>query len=174
MRSILYFGLLALTAYGFNDAAPIAPQTERVEPRIGKPGTIIKIWGKSLDRTHVDEVYLTDHRFDMKVKVLEQTSTLITVRIPPFVKPGRLQLLLLTAGNKPVYLEQPWFLLIEAGDEDVAPTAPVEISQKVKPTVEVAASGTNIPVPMAGTAPSPATSASLEKSVVPLKPERLL
>lgn len=166
MRNILHLSLLALTAYGFSDA-PVAPQTEKVEPRIGKPGTIIKITGKSLGKSHVDEVYLTDHRFDLKIKILDQSDTTITVRVPPFVKPGRLQLLLLTSGSRPVYLEQPWFVQIEA-DEELPP--PVEISQRSKPTVEVAATGTNIPVPMAGIAPSPATTPSVEKSIVPLKP----
>ena len=168
MRSILQVSLLALSAYGFGDV-PVAPQTEKVEPRVGKPGTIIRIWGKALDAAHVEEVFLTDHRFDMKVKVLEQSANHLVIRVPPFVKPGRLQLLLLTAGNNPAYLEQPWFVLIEAGDEDVpTPAAPVDVSRKSKPTVEVAATGTSIPVPVAGAAPSLATSA-VEKSVVPLK-----
>ena len=165
MRSILQFSLLALSAYGFSEV-PVAPQTEKVEPRVGKPGTIINIWGKALDASHVEEVFLTDHRFDMKVKVLEQSANHLAIRIPPFVKPGRLQLLLLTAGNNPAYLEQPWFVLIEAGDDDTP--APVLVSRKSKPTVEVAATGTSIPVPVAGAAPSLATSA-VEKSVVPLK-----
>ncbi len=166
MRNILHLSLLALSAYGFSDPGTLAPQTEKMEPRVGRPGTIIKITGKALGKNHVDEVYLTDHRFDMKVKVLDQSETQITVRVPPFVKPGRLQLLLLTAGSRPVYLEQPWFLQVES-DEEIPP--PAEISQKSKPTVEVAATGTSIPVPMAGAPPSPATSPSLEKSIVPLK-----
>ena len=169
---MLHLSLVALTAYGYYDTPPVAPQTERMEPRTGKPGTIVKITGKSLDKGHVDEVYLTDHRFDMKVKVLEQSATLLVVRIPPFVKPGRLQLLLLTPGSNPVYLEQPLYLQIEAGDEELAPPTPLEISRKSKSTVEVAAGGTNVPVPMAGTAPSVATSA-VEKRVVPLKAQPL-
>ena len=168
MRSTLSVSLLALCAYGASDTPPVAPQTELMEPRVGKPGTVIKLTGKSLDQTHVDEVYLTDHRFDMKVKVLEQSANKLVFRIPPFVKPGRLQLLLLTAGKSPVYLEQPWFLLIEAGDEETAP--PAEISRiQSKLTVEVAATGTRIPVPMAGAAPPLSTGAALEKTVVPLK-----
>ena len=55
----------------------------------------------------MDEVYLTDHTFDMKVKVLDQTDDSIEFRIPPFVKPGRLQLVVKTAGKEPLLLEQP-------------------------------------------------------------------
>jgi len=169
-RPLLLFSLLAFSALGFNENGPLAPQTESVEPRIGKPGTIIKIKGKSLDKSHVDEVYLTDHRFDMKVKILDQSAGQLTIRVPPFAKPGRLQLLILTAGNNPAYLEQPWFIQIDSGDEDLTPP-PAEIShtQKSKPTVEVASNGSAVPVPLAGAPPAPATTSGLEKSVVPLK-----
>lgn len=169
IRTLLHLSLVSLCAFGFGDAASIAPQTVRMEPKVGKPGAVIKVTGKSLDKVHVDEVFLTDHRFDMKVKVLEQDENHITFRVPPFAKPGRLQLLLLTAGATPVYLEQPLFLQIES-DEEVAPVPPpLEISRKAKHSVEVASTGTSIQVPMPTAPPSPATSASLEKSLVPLR-----
>ncbi len=61
----------------------------------------------------MDEVYLTDHTFDMKVKVLDQTDDSIEFRVPPFVKPGRLQLLVKTTGKEPLLLEQPVYITIE-------------------------------------------------------------
>ena len=170
IRTLVHLSLLSLCAFGFGDAARIAPQTERMDPKIGRPGALIKVTGKALDKAHVDEVFLTDHRFDMKVKVLEQDENHITFRVPPFAKPGRLQLLLLTAGATPVYLEQPLFLQIES-DEEVVPVPPVEISRKSKHLLEVASSGTSIQVPMPTAPASPATSASLEKSIIPLKVE---
>ena len=172
-RPLLAFTLLAVSVHGYSELPPVAPQTEKMEPRVAKPGTVIKVSGKALDRDHVDEVYLTDHRFDMKVKVLDQASDHLTIRVPPFAKPGRLQLLLLTAGNRPVYLEQPLFVQIEGDEEIAAPPPTVEISQKSKPTVEVASSGTSIPVPAAGAPPSPATTSGVERSIVPLRPEPL-
>jgi outer membrane biosynthesis protein TonB len=169
-RSTLVLGLFAFTALGFSETSHVAPETQRIEPRIGKPGAVLKITGKSLDKAHVDEVFLTDHRFDMKVKVLEQADGHITIRIPPFAKPGRLQLLLLTAGSSPVYLEQPLYVQIEAGDDEGLPTPEVSQNPKFKPTVEVASTGTSVPVPVAGAPPpSPAVSPALEKSVTPLK-----
>ena len=167
---IPFFCLLAFSAFGFSDSPPVSPQTESVEPRVGKPGTVIKIKGKALDKGHVDEVYLTDHRFDMKVKILEQGDNHLTIRVPPFVKPGRLQLLLLTAGSQPAYLEQPWFVQIESADEET-PVVEISHSAKSKPTVEVASNGSAVQVPLGGTPPtSPAATRELEKSVVPLKP----
>jgi hypothetical protein len=84
-----------------------------VQPDTGKIGSVLRVQGVFLEKTNVDEVYLTDHTFDMKVKVLAQTSDWIEFRIPPFVKPGRLELLLKTAGKDPVLMEQPVYITIE-------------------------------------------------------------
>ena len=162
LRPILSVSILTFAAFGLNQPPP-SPQTDSLAPKVGKPGTIIKIKGKALDKGHVDEVYLTDHRFDMSVKVLEQTGSQITIRIPPFVKPGRLQLLFLTGGSNPVYLEQPFYIQIDS-DEDTSP--PIEISKNAKPTVEVAAAGKQIPVPAAGS-PSAAVIAAATGQILP-------
>jgi TonB family protein len=148
---ILSLFALGVSAFALNDF----PQADQLDPRAAKVGTVITITGKALGKQHVDEVYLTDHRFDMKVKVLEQSETLLKVRIPPFAKPGRLQLLILTAGDKPAYLEQPLYVQVEEGEP-----VPVEITSKQQPaqpvgfpaakvanTVEIASIGTRIPVP---------------------------
>jgi hypothetical protein len=43
----------------------------------------------------------------MKVKVLDQTDDYIEFRIPPFVKPGRLELLVKTTGKEPMLWNSP-------------------------------------------------------------------
>ena len=95
-----------------------SPQVTQMEPRVGKPGTVVVISGISLGKDAVDEVYLTDHRFDLKVKILEQSGDKLKIRIPPFVKAGRQQLLLLTGGKNPVYLEQPVWVQVEDASDD--------------------------------------------------------
>lgn len=105
-----------------------APQVDSMEPKSGKPGTVLVVTGVSLNKEKVDEVYLTDHRFDIKVKVLEQTATTIKVRIPPFAKPGRHQLLFLTGGDTPTYLEQPAYVQVE---ELPPPPEKVEVTATV-------------------------------------------
>lgn len=152
--NIIIFGLLATgaTAFGFDGY----PQADKLEPRVAKVGTVLTITGNALNKDKVDEVYLTDHRFDMKVKVLEQSENILKIRIPPFAKPGRLQLLFLTAGDKPAYLEQPLYVQVDEGEAVESPADPVQITkQKQKPanTVEVASIGTKIPVPPANPAP---------------------
>ena len=97
-------------------AANEVPQVLTIEPRNAKPGTVVSVTGNFLDKTKVDDAFLTDHRFDLKVKVLEQTPTSIKFRVPPFIKPGRHQLLLQTAGETPKLLEQPVYLSVELED----------------------------------------------------------
>jgi len=120
MRSVF---VLAFVSLGLAlSASAQVPQMGTVEPGNGKVGSVLKIHGVHLDKNKVDEVYLTDHTFDMKVKVLEQTDDIIQFRIPPSAKPGRLQLLVKTAGKEPKLLEQPVYITVEEKDtsSDVA------------------------------------------------------
>ena len=101
------------------------PVAQSVEPRNGAPGTTLTIKGNFLDKEKVEEVYLTDHRFDLKVKVLEQDVNHLKIRIPPFAKPGRHQLLFLAKGtDKVVYLEQPVYVQVEEAAEAAAAASP--------------------------------------------------
>jgi hypothetical protein len=94
-----------------------SPQMTRVQPGNGAIGAVLKIHGVYLGKAKVDEVYLTDHTMDMKVKVLAQTEDSIEFRIPPSVKPGRLQLLVKTAGKQAILLEQPVFITVDEQKE---------------------------------------------------------
>jgi hypothetical protein len=111
---------LVLSLLCFAGAASLSAQVpfmNKVLPDSGKIGSVLRVQGVYLGKTKVDEVYLTDHTFDMKVKVLEQDEDSIEFRIPPFVKPGRLQLLVKTTGKEPVLLEQPVYITIEEPKE---------------------------------------------------------
>jgi hypothetical protein len=118
--------LLSLSLLCIGAAASLSaqvPAMKKVEPDSGKIGSVLQIHGLFLDKTKVDEVYLTDHTFDMKVKVLGQSEDVIEFRIPPSVKPGRLQLLVKTTGREPVLLEQPVFITVEEPKETLEATA---------------------------------------------------
>ena len=113
MRLIAPALLLASCCFGVTDE--LAPQISTVLPRVAKPGDTVVVTGVSLGEDRVDEVYLSDHKFDMKVKVLEQNAKMIKFRVPPFAK-GRMQLLMLMKAVKeedPKLLELPAYLLIE-------------------------------------------------------------
>jgi hypothetical protein len=53
------------------------PQMSAVEPNTGKIGEVVRVHGAYLGKEKVDEVYLSDHTFDMKVKVLDQKDDVI-------------------------------------------------------------------------------------------------
>ena len=112
MRPLLLVGILSsICCFAAVDGD--APQMSTISAKTAKPGDVVEITGLGLEPAKVDEIYLTDHKFDMKVKVLEQKATTVKLRVPPFAKPGRMQLLLLTKGDDPKLLEQPVYLLIE-------------------------------------------------------------
>ena len=113
--------MLVTTLFCFGLAGSLsaqAPQMNTVQPNEGKIGSVLRIHGLFLDKTKVDEVYLTDHTFDMKVKVLAQQDDVIEFRIPPSVKPGRLQLLVKTTGKQPLLLEQPVYITVQEPKEN--------------------------------------------------------
>lgn len=115
----------------------LAPQITSVAPRVVKPGDSVVVTGVSLGEDRVEEVYLSDHKFDMKVKVLEQTAKMIKFRVPPFAKPGRMQLLMLMKAEKetddPKLLELPAYLLIEEISTEIGQ---VQAGEKGKKTTQ--------------------------------------
>lgn len=129
---------LVLSMLCFAGAASLpaqVPMMRKVLPDNGTIGSVLRIQGNFLGKTKVDEVYLTDHTFDMKVKVLDQTEDYIEFRVPPFVKPGRLQLLVKTTGKEPLLLEQPVYITIE--------------EPKAKETLQAATAAPPAPAPAA-------------------------
>ena len=126
MRSALVLPLAVSSLLCLAGAATLSaqvPMMSKVSPQSGKTGSVMKIQGVFLDKTKVDEVYLSDHTFDMKVKVLGQTDDSIEFRIPPFAKPGRLQLVIKTAGKEPLIMEQPVYVTVEEPKETLQATA---------------------------------------------------
>jgi hypothetical protein len=132
MRLLLLVGILSsMNAFA---AAGDAPQMISISVNTAKPGDVIEIQGVGLDPAKVDEIYLTDHKFDMRVKVLEQRDTEVKLRVPPFAKPGRMQLLLLTKGDNPKLLEQPLYLLIEDPETPVTEGKKTDEKSEVRPS----------------------------------------
>src|SRR5271170_1344196 len=122
MRPLLFVSMLAAASCfaGPDDS----PQMNSLSAKTAKPGDVVDISGLGLGNKAVDEVYLTDHKFDMKVKLLEQDDKVIKFRVPPFAKPGRVQLLMLTKGDDPKLLEEPLYIMIEEATTEVGQAAP--------------------------------------------------
>lgn len=97
------------------------PQIKTIQPEHGKVGTVLQVTGLYLDKDKVDSVYLTDEKLDLMVKVIRQDNDTIQFRIPPSVKPGRVQLLVKMTGEKGLMLEQPIYVQVEEGTAAPAP-----------------------------------------------------
>ena len=92
------------------------PLIRSAEPASGKPGDVLTVQGENLSQDDVAALYLTDGTIDIKVAILEQTSTSIRFRIPSQAKPGRFAPMVLTSRNKDQKLiEQPVKITIEPG-----------------------------------------------------------
>jgi hypothetical protein len=111
---ILLMGILA----GLFLAPALGAQTCRisgVEPDSGKIGDVVGAAGEAMDKSKVDELYLTDGKNDFKVEIVEQTDTLIKFKVPAKIKAGRYNLMLKTKGADPKLLEQPVKFTVEEG-----------------------------------------------------------
>jgi hypothetical protein len=124
---------LLLASCCFSGTDELSPQISTVSPRVAKPGDTVVVTGVSLGEDRVEEVYLSDHKFDMKVKVLEQSGKMIKFRVPPFAK-GRMQLLMLMkpkGEDDPKLLELPAYLLIEEISTEIG-----QVQEKGKKTTQ--------------------------------------
>ncbi len=108
----LVVGIFALLVL----APALGAQTCRitaVDPGSGKIGDVVGAAGESMDKTKVDELYLTDGTNDFKVEIVEQTDSAIKFKVPAKIKPGRYSLMIKTKGPDVKLLEQPVRFTVE-------------------------------------------------------------
>lgn len=108
-RRLLAAAGLALT---LSLAQPM-PRMTTAEPTNGKIGDIIAVTGENLDKAAVQKIYLTDGKNDYECQVTEQAATAVKIKIPEKAKPGRLSLMILTAGKEGRLIEQPVKVTVE-------------------------------------------------------------
>jgi len=90
------------------------PKMESVTPQTAKVGDVVTVQGENLGKNIVEAVYLTDGQNDIKMEIVEQTPTTIKFRITEKVKPGKYNLMVLTGGDEPRFIEEPIKVTIEA------------------------------------------------------------
>ena len=96
--------LVSSSSWALDDAE--LPNMYTVEPKSGRPGDVLRIKGVNLGPDRVEAVYLSDHKFDLQVRILAHEASSLTFRIPPFAKPGRQVLVVLTKEKEPKMVEQ--------------------------------------------------------------------
>jgi hypothetical protein len=113
--SLIWIGVILLAlafAPGAQSGGPL-PMIGSVEPQSGKPGDLITARGSNLGSDSVAAVYLTDGATDTKAVLVQQSATEMKFKIPAGLKPGRLALMVLTAGSDAKLIEEPVKLTID-------------------------------------------------------------
>jgi hypothetical protein len=70
-------------------------------------GDVVGVTGQNLGKANIAELYLTNGRDDFKVEITEQGVTLLKFKVGNDIRFGRYNLMVLTAGEQPMFIEQP-------------------------------------------------------------------
>lgn len=105
--------LIAVLACPLVLSAQAMPQMKSIDPGNGKGGGEFTVSGEHLDKASVAKVYLTTGSTDVEVAITDQTENTIKIKVPANTKAGRFALLILTAGPRPLQIEQPVKVTIE-------------------------------------------------------------
>jgi hypothetical protein len=89
------------------------PMIKAVQPDTARAGDELTAIGTHLDKALVAELYMIQGDKTIQVKIVDQKEDAIKFAVPASVTPGRYQLMVLTAGNRPQYLEEPVYFTVE-------------------------------------------------------------
>ncbi|HVP49177.1 MAG TPA: IPT/TIG domain-containing protein [Bryobacteraceae bacterium] len=115
MRLVRLFGFVLVFLFALRLASAAKEPTEvlptpilrSVDPDSVKAGDFATVSGENLDKSRVAELYLTTGTVDVKVPIVEQTSTAIKFRVPEKAAPGRYKMMVLLVGDPPRLIEEP-------------------------------------------------------------------
>ena len=89
------------------------PMIKAVEPDSVKVGDILTATGSHLGQNTVGGLFMIQGEKTIEVKISKQTEEAVTFAVPASVKPGRYQLMVLTKGTNPQFLEEPVYFTVE-------------------------------------------------------------
>jgi len=103
---------MALPANGDLPKAAI-PLISAVDPASAKAGDALVANGTSLDKSAVAGLYMIQGENTIEVKIVSQKAEAIEFIVPGSVKAGRYNLMVLTKGAVPQYVEEPVVFTVE-------------------------------------------------------------
>ncbi|MDZ7639959.1 MAG: hypothetical protein U5J83_17205 [Bryobacterales bacterium] len=106
-RSFVLLLVLALVIPALALAATGIPMMRSLDKDEAIRGDAVVVSGENLGKANVAELYLTDGKNDIKLKISEQTDAAIKFVIGKDVKFGRYSMMILTGGDTPMFIEQP-------------------------------------------------------------------
>src|SRR5581483_2343468 len=89
------------------------PMIKAVDPDTVKAGGELTATGTHLDKTAAGSLYMIQGEKTIQVKIVSQAEESIKFTVPAEVKPGRYQLMVLTTGPNPQFLEEPVYFTVE-------------------------------------------------------------
>ena len=89
------------------------PMIKAVEPDSAKICDSLTAIGTHLDKSAVASLYMIQGEKTIEVKISSQTEEAIKFTVPAEVKAGKYQLMVLTTGTKPQFLEEPVYFTVE-------------------------------------------------------------
>lgn len=86
------------------------PMIKSIDPDTAKAGAELTAAGSNLQKQLVAALYMIQGEKTIQVSLISQAETALKFKVPASAKPGRFQLMVLTTGPNPQYLEEPvWF-----------------------------------------------------------------
>jgi IPT/TIG domain len=110
---VVCIGFSAASAAAADGPYRPVPMIKVVEPETAKVGDTLTATGAHLDKALVAGLYMIQGEKTIEVKMASQTEEAIKFTIPGSVKPGRFQLMVLTTGANPQFLEEPVYFTVE-------------------------------------------------------------
>ncbi|MCC6294411.1 MAG: hypothetical protein IT164_17300 [Bryobacterales bacterium] len=110
---VVFLAALIIPFAAAADANNPIPMMRRAEPAVVKAGETVTVYGESLDKSKVADVYLTTLSKQVAVEILEQTEAFIKFRVPAKTEPGKYNPAVLMV-KEPMLLVQPVILTVEA------------------------------------------------------------
>jgi hypothetical protein len=102
----------ALPVSGDQPKGPI-PMIVAVTPATAKAGDALIASGTLLDKSAVANLYMIQGENTIEVKITSQTEDAINFVVPQSVKAGHYNLMVLTKGAIPQYVEEPVLVTVE-------------------------------------------------------------
>jgi hypothetical protein len=82
-----------------------------VDPATAKVGDVVTVNGDGIDKAHVDVLYLTDGKTDIRVEMMEQSAKAIKFKVPESAKAHRWAVMVHTTKDQ--LIEEPVRVTIE-------------------------------------------------------------
>lgn len=110
---LLCLGFAAATAAAVDEPYRPVPMITAVDASTVKAGAALTAIGTHLEKASVAGLYMIQGDKTIEVKIINQTDEVIRFTVPASTKPGRFQLMVLTTGTTPQFLEEPVFFTVE-------------------------------------------------------------